>query len=331
MIQFLADNIDQLDLALDQLAIHDRNFDRFALMLVDNVTELTIHRFAQDRQGENKLWLALRKPKYDPKTIEQALGQYFDQKVKAAAKLGLLNDNLRDSILNLHQFRNTSYHMGYRHEGILHSITLFYFRCACDILCDYKPRGWSWSSRDRISHRARKYVGDLRPAGDQRKIFHQAFSRLIDVAQSMGDSLIGDLAASMLATVNRTDAELTFLANDGSEKISRDKVVIDCQAWPFAFTDKGKLFAQQNGCPEKFVGPFVQWIANNYKWNISKDPIKSWNARCKALATEKDCHLALKKYCDFLKQTEDIRSKIHNAAVQLDDHIQHLIDIARGK
>ena len=28
MIQFLTDNIDQLDLALDQLAVNDRNFDR---------------------------------------------------------------------------------------------------------------------------------------------------------------------------------------------------------------------------------------------------------------------------------------------------------------
>ena len=28
MIQFLSDNIDQLDLALDQLAVNDRNFDR---------------------------------------------------------------------------------------------------------------------------------------------------------------------------------------------------------------------------------------------------------------------------------------------------------------
>jgi len=300
-------------------------------MLVDNVTELTIHRYAQDRQGENKLWLALRKPKYDPELIKQSLGQYFDQKVKAAARLGLFSDVLRDSILYLHQFRNTSYHMGYRHEGILHSITLFYFRCACEVLCNYKPRSWSWSTRDKISHRARKYVGDLRPAGDHRTIFHQAFSRLLDVAQSMGDNLKDDLATSMRATINRTDAEITFLANDGPEKISRDQVVIDSQAWPFAFTDEAKIFAQHNGCPEKCVGPFVQWIAQNYKWNISKDPIKSWNSRCKALATEKSCHSALKKYCDFLKQTEDVRSVIHNSAVQLDDHIQHLIDIARGK
>ena len=35
-IQFLADLIDQLDLALDQLVLNDRNHDRFALILVDN-------------------------------------------------------------------------------------------------------------------------------------------------------------------------------------------------------------------------------------------------------------------------------------------------------
>ncbi len=69
MIQFLADNIDQLDLALDQLAIGDRNFDRFALMLVDNVVELTLHRHAQDKAGENELWSSIDKPKYPPKDV----------------------------------------------------------------------------------------------------------------------------------------------------------------------------------------------------------------------------------------------------------------------
>lgn len=37
MIQFLADNIDQLDLTLDQPAMNDRNFARFALLLEDRI------------------------------------------------------------------------------------------------------------------------------------------------------------------------------------------------------------------------------------------------------------------------------------------------------
>jgi hypothetical protein len=50
MIQFLADNIDQLDLALDQIAMGDRNFDRFAILLIDNVVELTLDRYAKDKR-----------------------------------------------------------------------------------------------------------------------------------------------------------------------------------------------------------------------------------------------------------------------------------------
>ena len=90
MIRFLADNIDQFDLALDQLAVSDRDFDRFALMLVDNVVELTLHRFVQDRASENEMWGRIDKPKHDPKVIEKALGlgQDFDNKAKAARKLG---------------------------------------------------------------------------------------------------------------------------------------------------------------------------------------------------------------------------------------------------
>jgi hypothetical protein len=55
-MQFIADIIDQMDLALDQLSVRDRNFDRFALMLIDNAVELTLHRFVQDKANENEMW-----------------------------------------------------------------------------------------------------------------------------------------------------------------------------------------------------------------------------------------------------------------------------------
>jgi hypothetical protein len=143
MILFLADNIDQLDLALDQLAVADRNFDRFALMLIDNVVELTLHRFIQDKASENELWRKIKEPKHDPKIIEKGLSQNFDNKAKGASKLGLMPSEMCESILNLHAFRNTSYHKGMRHEGILHSLALFYFRTACHFLKGYEPRWWS--------------------------------------------------------------------------------------------------------------------------------------------------------------------------------------------
>jgi hypothetical protein len=330
MIQFLADNIDQLDLALDQLAVSDRNFDRFALMLVDNVVELTLHRFVQDRASENEMWGRLDKPKHDPKIIEKALGQNFDNKAKAARKLGLLEEEHCESILNLHSFRNTSYHRGLRHEGILHSLAIFYFRNACDVLKAYEPSLWSWSSSDKISYRARKYLGDTR-LFDHKKKYLAAYSRLDEVAASMDSDLICDLSTDMEDTIESMDDAINFLANDGPEKKGRDEVIIDAQAWPFAFTDEGREFARTNGCKDKSVGGYVQWLASNYNWQFKSDPIQGWRARLNSLSSEKNQHKALKRYCDFMRQTEDIRSMLSESAAQLDGYIQQQIDIARGK
>lgn len=330
MIQFLADNIDQLDLALDQLAISDRNFDRFALMLIDNVVELTLHRYVQEKASENNMWGFLDNPKHDPKIIEKGLGQNFDAKVKASAKLGLFNVAFCESILNLHSFRNTAYHKGLRHEKILHSLAIFYFRSACSLLKAYEPRSWSWGSSDKISHRAMKYIGKT-TFGKHTEIFQSVYTRLDEVAATMEENLVGDLASDMAETIESIDEAISFLATDGPEIKSRNEVIIDSQAWPFAFTEEAKEYAASNGCQEKCIGPYVDWLAKHYDWPIKKDPIPSWHSRHVALLRETDYHKALKRYCDFMHQSENIRSQINESAAQLDAHIQQQIDFARGK
>ena len=330
MHQFLADNIDQLDLALDQLAVKDRNFDRFALMLVDNVVELTLHKFIQDKAGENEMWGRLGEPKHDPKVVEKGLGQNFDAKAKAGCKLGLIDEQICESILNLHSFRNTAYHKGLRHERILHSLVVFYFRNACNLLSAYKPRWWSWSSSDQTSHRAMKYLGNAR-LGRHEEIFKAAYARLEEVASTMDENFVGDLSADMSEAIELIDGAIDFLSSDSPDKKTRDQAVIDSQAWPFAFTQDAKDFARQNGCTESSIGAYVDWLVDNYNWPIKADPIPSWRSRLDALSKEKDYHKALKRYCDFMRQTEEIRSQISEAAAQLDAHIQHQIDVARGK
>lgn len=330
MIQFLADNIDQLDLALDQLAVRDRNFDRFAFMLIDNVVELTLHRFAQDKASENEMWGRLREPKHDQDVIAKALGQNFDNKVRGAFKLDLFSAEMMESILNLHSYRNTAYHKGLRHERILHSLAVFYLRTACELLKKYKPNSWSWSSTDEISYRARKYIGDPR-GWNPETLFGAAYARLSDVAEAMYEDLVGDLSADMEATIEQTDNAIKFLAEDGPEKRSRNEIVINCQAWPFAFTDEAKQFARERGYADTNGGSFVDWVARNYPWQVASDPIPGWQIRLQNLRAEENYHKALKRYCDFMRQTDEFRSRIGEAETQLDMHIQNLVDEARGK
>jgi hypothetical protein len=64
---------------------------------------------------------------------------------------------------------------------------------------------------------------------------------------------------------------------------------------------------------------------------VKKDSAPSWNKRLANLKSETDYHLALERYCDFMRQTERFRTTIIEAAAALDDYIQTQIDIARGK
>lgn len=329
--QFFADIIDQLDLALDQLALKDRNYDRFAMMLIDNVVELTLHHHAKDKSHENKIWEPLKKEVYDNKLVHNALGQAFDAKLKLARIVKLIPDDVADSIASLHAFRNTSYHKGLRHEGILHSLTLFYLKNACELLKKYKPFVWSSGSNDVISYRAMKYIGNERPFFHDQENFDYAWNRLASVADGIGISLITDLVYDMEETIDSVDKTINFIAENSPERMSRKKTILHSQSWAIAFTDEGKKFAKDNGYIVKTVGSYVQWIEDHYKWTFTDDPIPGWKRRLDSLQRENNLHAALKKYTDFMKQTENIREILEESSSAVDAYIQSLIDEARGK
>lgn len=330
-MQFLADHIDQMDLALDQLAMRDRNFDRFALMLIDNAVELALHQYAQDRNYENDKWERYETPRNDPRVVAAALGPHFDAKLKLARGMALLPNEVCESIQYLHTFRNTAYHRGLRHERILHSLALFYFKNACLVLASYSPMFWSSTSRDQIPHRATKYIGKPNLL-ECREAFQAAWKRLREVAESMTDTLIADLHGDMKETIDGVDDQLQFLADDSPDgKKSRKQVIIECQAWPFASSEEGKAYAKANQGPKTSIREYVEWITSSYPWPTKTDPIPSWRRRLNSLHCESNPHVALKKYCEFMSQTEDLRALISESASELDAHIQHLIDAARGK
>ena len=330
MKQFLADTIDQLDLAIDQLALSNRNFDRFAIMLIDNAVELSLHTYAQDRHNENAFQSRASKPKNDPKLVSRALGQHFDAKVRLARVTGLFSAELADSLLYLHSFRNTSYHRGLRHEGILHSLALFYFENACTMMKRYRPYMWSSSSLDLVPHRATKYIGniDLFNGVDE---FSSAWDRLSEVASALPSKLVQDLSDDMLKTVNSLDRAIQFLADNSPDLDTRKEAVINSQAWPFAFSKKGRDYSQSNSLEQYSLPEFLCWLRENYRWPFTDDPIPGWLSRVESLKNETNKHITLKKYADFMNQTQVIRDQIENSASQLDAHIEEQIDLSRER
>ena len=335
MIQTLCDHIEQLDLALDQLALRDRNFDRFSILLVDNVVELVLHQHAQDKNREEETWRRLGEPKVDAKLLSAALGQHFDAKVKFALSTGLISSELANSLNRLHGFRNSAYHRGLRHEGILHSLAIFYFMNCCDLLLAYSPPFWSTSTRDTISHRAIKYLGHskskLGMLGSSDR-FTAAWTRLREVAESMKLTLISDLATDMSRTIESIDHDIHFIStNAPGPSMTRDDVVVDSQLWNLASSATGENFAKESGFVPSNPRALLNWLKDNYPFNVKRDPIPQWNTRQQSLASEKDPHKALEKYCSFISQTQELRASIEENSILLDGYIQDQIDQARGK
>ena len=80
----LANTIEQLDLAADHLAPGDANNARFALMLCDNIVELTLHQYAKDKRIELKAFSWRNEAFEHGKALERALGRYFEEMVKSS-------------------------------------------------------------------------------------------------------------------------------------------------------------------------------------------------------------------------------------------------------
>jgi hypothetical protein len=99
MLLYLANILDQLDLALDHLKKGDPNNARFALMLTDNVVELVLHQIAKDMNNNIRQFAHLRETFTQNAALEKALGRAFDDKVKFARPSGFSFIFLNTTIL----------------------------------------------------------------------------------------------------------------------------------------------------------------------------------------------------------------------------------------
>lgn len=325
-IRFLANVIDQLDFALDHISLQDTNYKRLALMLIDNAVELALHQHAEESKRWE--WDARDNSPEHQKAVSEALGQRFDSKVKFGRISGLIGEETAQSINTLHSYRNQLYHQGVMYEGILHALAVFYFRIACNLLAALPIRGFSWSSNHRIPLRAIKYIGNPR-FPDPRKMFPLVWARLKEVSEGIKFDLVADLHAALTELTEETDRLLNYLAEGHPEKPSRDELVRDAQAWRIAFTDEGKRFASTHSCREETVGGYVKWLGQNYSFAFRNDPVPGWKERLASFGRERDPHAALRKYQEFVNQTQSVREAVEASVASLDAEIDRQIDAAR--
>lgn len=331
MLLYLANILEQLDLALEHLTNGDANNARFGLMLTDNVVELVLHQIAKDKKNELERYPYRKEPYKDAAALEEALGRHFEPKVKFAKSLGKLSDEIAESVLTFHLFRNEVYHIGVRHEAVLPTLAAFYFNVACRIIEKYSPSYLGWGSDQKLPERAKKFLSGHPSFPGTTEQFQAACVNLGKAAGFSPQAVVSALANHMSQVVEEQDGAIDFIATAGPHKTSRDKAVIDCQAWPLAFSEEGRKFARENGWPDGSILEFVEWIAGNYPLEFGGDPISAWRRRVESLQHEGNPHAALKKYRSFMDRTAEIREAIFDAAAQVDAYVDGEIQRLRGK
>jgi hypothetical protein len=330
MLLFIANIVEQLDLAVEHLEKGDANNARFALMLSDNAIELMLHRIAQDRRRKLKSYQHLEKTYAHEAALDRAQGRHFDEKVKFARLEANLSEDQADTLMIAHAFRNEVHHVGVQHEAILRALAAFHIKTVCDFLATYSPAFMFWGSNQRLPDRAKAYFSDpgiLKPGVEDE--FHAACRALALKTGHSDKALAETLASHMAQTVEEKDTYIDYISTGAPRPQTRDEVVIDCQVWPLVFSEEGKRFAQKNKFPGGNMLVFLEWLAKNYPLRFKGDPIPAWKKRADKLFQERNSAKALKRYRTFMDETADLRDQIDETTSQVDNYIDEQIDRAK--
>lgn len=335
-MHYLQPCVEQLDLAGRQLHLPGVSYARFALLLVDNVIELMCHQQAEFLVLLDKDRAHWASRAYSVRDEKAALGQHFDEKVKFVARADKLTDSQRDFILRAHQFRNECYHAGLVHEDIVWDLAWHYHDLACELMEQLRP-GWAWfvqyrgGPSDAIQEHL-KNAGLVEDLMDLPERMPQIINSVKAVKPPSERSLSQILSESAERQLQRILEGIEFIARDGLETEDLDealKAVLFRRQPELDELKAGLDLQSPEGCKEwfeRFNAAEAAFVAP-----IRIESLERWRDRAADLAREQSPSMALVKYTDLRRDFSELAECVAEAATQLDQEIQHQIDVFRGK
>jgi hypothetical protein len=332
MLLFLATVLEQLDLAQEHVSKRDVHNARFGLMLTDNAVELVLHQIAKDKAASLRSFGYLRQTYAHQAALDKALEKSFDTKVKFARLEAKLGGEAARTIGIMHDYRNELYHAGLQHESILIDLAKFYFEVACGFIGSYRSMGLGWGSSQKMPERAQKYFHSSSLFPGSWEDFAKGCAALASQCGHDAAETVAALADHMDEVIEDQDTCIGIVAAgvyEGQQR-TRDQAVADCQAWPLAFSEKGRAFAADRGWTGSVL-ELVQWLADNHPLRFRRDPVPSWRKQAAKLRATKNPHAALGHYQSFMTETSDLREAVTESAGHAEAEIDAAINRARGK
>ena len=353
--------VEQLDRAATELKTDHPINNRLALILIDNATELMLHRQCIDRSERHRMmsniWNAhqaiatrqqlaipsdiqddLKKDMMTTRQTKRASGKSLADKTQVLHQMGDLTLKERRFIDIAHCYRNELYHVGLSHDDVIRSIAGQYFFLSCDLFIRLGNLGlWSMSvsSEDEYTDIARQYLPMINGRIDPFSVKKEDLAeKLRNVLPDSIPNLARSLADSARRSISSVMKDFEFLMRDN----------------PFGF-DSQKMFevAQwqldlKNALESKNIDGL--WIDPDYQENYlalassleeiwqqrhTTIPQGKWMSRASAIENEVDPLVAMEMFHSLRNDMSYIETAIGSASEDLDRHIQWEIDRARGK
>ena len=357
--------VEQLDRAAGELVSDHPINNRLALILIDNATELILHRQCLDRIEHDRFYsrilksyqsLAEEKPTIDltkitgdlrqhvltEKQRERAKGKFLDGKLKVLEEVEDITSAERRFVAIAHHYRDELYHVGLKHDDIIRAIAGHYFLLCCDFFVrmnNLRVFGPTISSEDRYSDVAMRYLPMRNGRLDLFKLDHDSLhetlaGKLRSRLPNKMPSLPETLAQSARNAVMELLESFEFLVSDNPFGFDANEMLAVVQ-WQ---RDLDKALEQKeiDGLLMDHVyrESYVQEAnaqAERWKQRHTSMPSDRWLKRANIVGREPDSLVAMDLYQLLRNDMSYLEEAIQSGAEELDRWIQSEIDRIRGK
>ncbi len=216
-------DLEQLELAAEQLDRKTPAAARLALILTDNVMEgigvRTIkHRFAFDAYVGRAMGF-----KYPPAKRKQIMSDFGSQmNFLATADVGFLSGDAADGFKRCHSFRNESYHHVRYHEDVIEPIARKYFEHVCEV-CERSYGNIMMDMARTEPFLAKHGFTDVKQYADAVKVI---LTKLPSSRKCSHADLATSLADNLSRRIQRTIASVDSLAQEPYELSRKRRYII---------------------------------------------------------------------------------------------------------
>lgn len=331
-MRYILTVVEQLDRAARELETDHPINNRLALILVDNATELILHRQCTDYLTMDDLLPTLR-----PKQRRMAKGESLVEKLRFLEKMNDLTSAERQFIRIAHQYRNDLYHIGLKHDDIIRAISGCYFLLCCLLFARLGPFPYSCSksSVDIYTDVAKRYLPICNGRIKTLSVELEALAEKLCGAIPDGIPILSEaLAKSARRSIKEVEESFEFAIRNFPCDVSADETLQMAQ-WQLDLT---------RALEEEDVSGL--WIEENYRNNVTRVanalevtwkqrhtslPTEKWMHRAGAVEREADPFIAMKLYQSLRDDMSYLEESIFAIEAKVDLEIQQAIDWARGK